>query len=95
MRKKTLILSLALLILLLAGSGATLAQSGSKYDLSWWTVDGGGGTTTGGGYYLTGTVGQSDAGNSLTGGEYALYGGFWAAAGPTFKVHLPLILRNS
>jgi hypothetical protein len=52
-----------------------LAQTGDGYDLSWWTVDGGGGSSSGGPYTLSGTVGQPDAG-VLSGGTYALAGGF-------------------
>jgi len=54
------------------------------YDLSWHTVDGGGATfSAGGSYSLGGTIGQPDAGPApaMTGGTYALVGGFWPAAG--------------
>jgi uncharacterized repeat protein (TIGR01451 family) len=51
------------------------------YDLSWYTVDGGGATfSTGGTYSLGATIGQPDASGALTGGSYALVGGFWAEA---------------
>lgn len=53
----------------------THAQGG--FGLSWWTVDGGGGIASGGSYTLTGTSGQPDAGPSLSGGGYAVAGGFW------------------
>jgi hypothetical protein len=87
---------LVLMALLLIVSVAR-AQSGSDYDLSWWTVDGGGGTSsTGGGYALGGTAGQPDVGASLTGGGYTLIGGFWRG-GPALGQHiyLPLVLRNA
>lgn len=76
-----------------------LAQSGGSYDLSWATVDGGGGTvSTGGAYSLVGTVGQPDAG-LLTGGPYALGGGFWGGgAVPValdYPVFLPLLMRSN
>lgn len=52
-----------------------LAQT---YSIDWFTLDGGGGTSTGGVYSVSGTVGQPDAGPLMTGGNYALQGGFWA-----------------
>jgi hypothetical protein len=39
-------------------------------------VDGGGGTSTGGVYSISGTIGQPDAA-TMSGGSYALAGGFW------------------
>ena len=63
------------LALLLPGS--LFAQSGGDYDLSWSTIDGGGGMwSTGGTYSFGGTIGQPDAGK-MSGGAYALAGGFW------------------
>lgn len=53
----------------------TQAQS---YSIDWFKVAGGGGTSTGGTYQVSGTIGQHDASGSLTGGNYALTGGFWA-----------------
>jgi hypothetical protein len=73
-----------------------MAQSGGEYDLSWNTVDGGGTTVSAGsGYRLGGTIGQSDAG-LMTGGGYALAGGFWrgGAVGRSFRVYLPFTLRG-
>ncbi len=51
---------------------------GQSFSIDWWTVDGGGGTSTGGVYILSGTIGQPDAGPTMTGGSFALTGGFWA-----------------
>ena len=73
-----------------------IAQTGSDYDLSWWTVDGGGHTqSTGGGYLLGGTAGQPDAG-VLVGGGYTLGGGFWRGGevfAHWYEVYLPLVVR--
>ncbi len=63
---------IAALLLALTVSAAQ-AQS---YSIDWHTIDGGGGTSTGGVYSVTGTIGQPDAG-VLSGGNYALQGGFW------------------
>jgi len=50
----------------------------AQYAINWSTIDGGGGTSTGGVYSVSGTIGQPDAGPTMTNGPYALAGGFWA-----------------
>ena len=57
-------------------------QSGGGFDLTWSTIDGGGATSTGGGFDLAGTIGQPDAQTLpvMTGGTFALTGGFWPVA---------------
>jgi hypothetical protein len=47
------------------------------FDLSWNTVDGGGGSSTGGAFSISGTIGQPDADDVLTGVDFELVGGFW------------------
>ncbi len=82
------------LIVLFALSSALPVKAApcNGYELSWWTVDGGGATfSTVGAYSLGGTVGQADAG-ALSGGSYALSGGFWYGGGGS-ALYLPLILR--
>ena len=84
---------LALLIGIVASAPNTHAQTGGTYELTWSTVDGGGATfSTGGTYSLGGTVGQPDAG-TMSGGTYALSGGFWGGASNLLKLFLPLILK--
>ena len=75
-----LLASLAFLGLAGASFGAALL-GGNDYDLSWHTIDGGGGYSAGGDFELEGTIGQHDAGPVMTGGDFALAGGFWAAPG--------------
>lgn len=83
--------AIATLVLLLALSSVALAGS-VAYELPWFTVDGGGGMwSTGGGFTLGGTVGQADAG-VLTGGGYALSGGFWGPGG-TYVGFLPVVMK--
>ena len=48
------------------------------YSIDWYTIDGGGGTSTGGVYSVSGTIGQPDAGVTMTNGQFAVTGGFWA-----------------
>lgn len=74
---------LGLTLVILASTGLVYAQIGGGYDLSWSSVDGGGGTSSSGGIYsMGGTIGQPDAGE-MSGGAYALTGGFWGAAAST------------
>jgi hypothetical protein len=89
----------ALLALFLLVGAAVQAQTGGGYDLTWNTLDGGGATFSAGGVYqLGGTLGQPEAGQ-LSGGGYALSGGFWVGGGEAIKVeydvYLPIILRQS
>ena len=53
-----------------------LAQN---YSIDWYKVSGGGGTSTGGTYQVSGTIGQPEASATMSGGNYSLTGGFWAA----------------
>jgi hypothetical protein len=90
-------LLLPLYILLAVAAAPALAQSGGEYDLTWSTVDSGGEMySAGGAYTLGGTAGQPDPG-LLTGGGYALGGGFWGggAAAVRYGIYLPLLLRDA
>jgi hypothetical protein len=78
MRNQTLFaagLALAVFSSLVAPVSPVFGQS---YSIDWNKVAGGGGTSTGGPYSVSGTIGQHDAGGPMTGGNYALTGGFWA-----------------
>ena len=50
----------------------------AQFSIDWHTIDGGGGTSTGGVYTLSGTIGQPDAGTTMTNGNFSLTGGFWS-----------------
>jgi len=50
----------------------------AQYSIDWHTIDGGGGMSTGGVYSVSGTIGQPDAGVTMTNGQYSVTGGFWA-----------------
>jgi hypothetical protein len=55
-----------------------VAQSGGPYDVTWNTIDGGGVMWSEGGDFVgAGTMGQSDAGRAMAGGDFELTGGFW------------------
>ncbi|MBZ0173254.1 MAG: hypothetical protein K8E66_12795, partial [Phycisphaerales bacterium] len=46
------------------------------------TIDGGGGTMVGSFYSLSGTIGQHDASDAMTGTTFQLTGGFWPTVNP-------------
>lgn len=73
--------------LLAAAPFAVPAQAIPLWEITRWTVDGGGGASQAGAYSVEGTLGQTDAGVQ-TGGNYALYGGFWL--GGTSRVDAPI-----
>ena len=52
--------------------------SAQSYSIDWYKIAGGGGTSTNGLYAVSGTIGQPDAGNTMSGGNYSLTGGFWS-----------------
>jgi hypothetical protein len=62
-----------------------LTALGQSYSIDWFKISAGGGTSTGGVYAVSGTIGQPDAGATMSGGNYSLTGGFWSiiAAVPT------------
>lgn len=62
-----------LLVSLLGFAGIATAA----LTINWSTADGGGGHSFGGTYTVSGTIGQPDAA-AMSGGAYALTGGFWA-----------------
>ena len=63
-------------VLVLALSPAALAQ---PFAIDWHTLEGGG-RAQGGAFTLHGVIGQPDAGPTLTGGAFALTGGFLTSA---------------
>jgi hypothetical protein len=46
--------------------------------VDWSTIDNGGGALVGGIFAVTGTIGQPDARNTVSGGVFTISGGFWA-----------------
>ncbi len=55
----------------------------SDYGLSWFSIDGGGGISSASSYELVGTIGEPDAGVTMSGGTYGLVGSYWAAQSST------------
>jgi hypothetical protein len=49
-----------------------------QYSVDWHKIAGGGGMSSNGQYSVSGTIGQHDASQQVSGGNYSLTGGFWA-----------------
>ena len=89
MNTKTIRALAAAGLLMAAFSLPAFAQS---YSIDWHKVSGGGGTSSNGVLTLSGTIGQADANNTVSGGNYAVTGGFWSLyavqtpGAPTLKI---------
>ena len=70
---------------------ASVAARAQTYSIDWFTIDGGGGTSTGGVYSVSGTIGQPDAGPTLSGGNYTVDGGFWGLIAAVQTPGAPLL----
>ena len=55
-----------------------LSSAHAQFSIDYYKVAGGGGTSTGGVYAVSGTIGQPDAGPTMSGGNFSLTGGFWS-----------------
>jgi hypothetical protein len=69
----------------------SLSALGQSYSIDWFKISGGGGASTGGVYTVGGTVGQADAGPSMSGGNYSLTGGFWSLVGAVQTTGAPTL----
>jgi len=56
----------------------TITTYAQSYSIDWHKVAGGGGASTGGVFSVSGTIGQHDASDAMTGGNYSLTGGYWS-----------------
>jgi hypothetical protein len=64
-----------LLSLVLLSPTAAFTQ---PYAIDWVKSSGGGGKSSGGIFQVSGTIGQHDAADTITGGNYSVTGGFWS-----------------
>ncbi|MEJ2734920.1 MAG: hypothetical protein P8189_15360 [Anaerolineae bacterium] len=88
--KKAVLLAVALLACLLV-AGVAQAYRASAAD--WWVIGGGGGHVATAPYTLDGTVGQAVVG-TVSQVPYDLCTGFWCGAEGTYRIYLPLVLRQ-
>ena len=92
MKRKVILSTLAVLLLLLTSS--VLAMSSTNYRLDWFTplTGGGGGAASSAHYAANFTVGQSAIGAS-TSTNYGGCLGYWCGI-RKYRVYLPLVLKN-
>jgi len=56
-----------------------LSASAQPFTVDWFSIDGGGAMNgTGGVFTIDGTIGQPDAGPTVSGGNFSVTGGFWS-----------------
>jgi len=80
-RVRCSLLALLALSAAIAWSMSAFAQSSSaSYQIPRQSIDGGAGRATSATYSLSGTIGQPDAGSTMTSASYTLRGGFHLAA---------------
>jgi hypothetical protein len=71
--------------------GGILAEARAQnFAIDWFTIDDGGGTSKGGVYSVSGTIGQPDAGR-MSGGNFAIDGGFWGIVASVQTPGAPLL----
>lgn len=75
--------------------GAAILAQAQSYNISWFKIAGGGGSSSGTAtngtiYAISGTIGQPDAGY-LSGGAYAITGGFWGLIGTVQTLGAPYL----
>jgi hypothetical protein len=70
--------TIAFCLMLLAGVLVHQSARAQNYSIDWYKIAGGGGTSANGQYSLSGVIGQPDASSAMTGGSYAVTGGFWS-----------------
>ena len=94
MRRTTLFLAVAAL-LLLAGSVLAVAMSSASFRLEWFTplTGGGGGAASSAIYAVNLTIGQAATGTS-SGTDYGACLGYWCGVTASSRVYLPLVVRN-
>ena len=80
--------SCLIIVGLLLDRSAIHAQS---YSTDWYKISGGGGASAGGAYQLSGTIGQPDAGGTMSGGQYSVTGGFWSLISIVQTVGAPML----
>ena len=80
-----------MLAALLSGVSFT-GLNAQTYSIDWHSIDGGGGASAGGVYSVSGTIGQPDAGATMTNGQYAVTGGFWALPAVVQTTNAPTLI---
>jgi hypothetical protein len=92
MNKRTLLIGVAGLLVVLLLAGVALAQTSTSFDLSWYVLAGGGGRSDSTHYAMNSTLGQAAVGFSDN-TSYGMQSGYWQNW-PGYRIYLPLILKG-
>jgi hypothetical protein len=94
MNKRTFLVLLTGLLVVLAAVSIAWAQTSSSFDLSWYVLAGGGERAGGTHFALNGTLGQGAVGLSDS-TSFQMQSGYWHGASlPRYRVYLPMVLRS-
>jgi hypothetical protein len=92
--KRTLLLALVALAMMVGTGSAALAQTSASYNLEWHVIGGGGQPVSSAHYAVNSTAGQGAASPPLaTSAHYAVSGGYWYSG--VYTIYLPLVLRDA
>jgi hypothetical protein len=92
--KRTAIVGISMLLILLILAGSVQAMSSTTYRLDWFTplTGGGGGAASSTHYAVNLTIGQS-AYNASSSASYTVGLGYWYGISGAFRVYLPSVLK--
>lgn len=76
---------------LIVGCSLVSYTRAAAFEINWFTIDSGGGRSSNLTYVVDGTIGQTDAGTTMSGGGYAVAGGFWPAVDAVQVPGAPLL----
>lgn len=94
MNKRTFLVVLVGLLVVLVVVSIVGAQTSTSFDLSWYVMAGGGSRGDSAAYVMNGTLGQGIVGIS-DGTGFQMQSGYWyGVSRPRHFVYLPLVLRN-
>lgn len=82
---------LMLAIFLIQAVAFIVPCQAQTYTIDWYKVAGGGGDSTGGTFSVSGTIGQHDASDAMTGGGFSVTGGFWSLISAVQTVGAPTL----
>ncbi|MEJ2354057.1 MAG: hypothetical protein P8Y03_30140 [Anaerolineales bacterium] len=87
------ILIIFVVVILIAALAWAASAAPLSLSLKGWRINSGGGESTGGQFRLFSAIGQPEAG-SMSGGSYALSGGFLGKASPpSMQIFLPILVK--
>jgi len=93
MKKRMVLISAAVLLVMMVIGGVAMAQISTSYDLSWHVLAGGGEPSTSVSFAANSTVGQATIG-WVSNSTYGMGVGYWYGAMAPYRIFLPLVLKD-